>query len=296
MFALVFVVAGIVGCSKHHSSPTAPDVSDLPNTQSNVEQADTDVSANDLSSALSYTGPSDQCGNQTAYGNVYPCCTNGGNCTWWAWKRAKEVWGVNLPNWGNPVTWTNYARNAGYKVSSMPAVNTIAVRAYGHVAWVTKIISSTQIEVSEMNCGNYASGWRTWKYSTSYFDAGFIYNKSAAPDYYAQYDNQDPIAKNCAGDAITVAQSNIYRSGTYVGYVELRWSNKCGTNWARTTRKDGRTWEGMVTAVQRSNPAKNVRYSASGGYIYGDMVYARNILARACGSVGASGWYCTAWK
>ena len=241
------------------------------------------------------------CGGSYSYGNPYPCCGNGGNCTWWVWKQAKDIWGVSLPGWGNANTWATYARNAGYTVSSTPAANTIGVSlsgatGLGHVVWVTKVNTNGTVQVSEMNCNWGSGGVKYTTYYTSYFSGGFIYKKSAAPDFYAQYDNQYPIAKNCAGDGITVAKSNIYRSGVYVGYVELRWSNKCGTNWARTTRTDGRRWESMVTEVQRSTPGKNVPYSASGSYIYGDMVYARYSPARACGSVGSSGWYCTAWK
>ena len=39
-----------------------------------------------------------QCGDQTDdcqcnANNPFPCCDNGGNCTWWAWEDACCTWG-----------------------------------------------------------------------------------------------------------------------------------------------------------------------------------------------------------
>lgn len=118
-----------------------------------------------------------QCGGP----NPFPCCDNGGNCTWWAWDQACCHWGVIVPMLGNANTWAGVAANdPNYEVLSYPVVNSIACRAsgqYGHVAWVTSVSGST-ITVTEMNCwGNY--GVRDWTYDASYFDGGYIVLKGS---------------------------------------------------------------------------------------------------------------------
>ena len=119
---------------------------------------------------------------------------------------------------------------------------------------------------------------------------------SNGTDYFAQYDNKDPIAMGCASDAITVANTNIYSGGVRIAYVEQRWSNRCGTNWGRVTRYDRRSWDTMRVEIQRSNPAKTVVEQLSGyNQIYSNMVYARSIPARTCATVrGLSA--CTIWR
>ena len=79
--------------------------------------------------------------------NPYPCCSNGGNCTWWAWHKACCVWDVGLPGWGNANTWAYYANlNSSYEVLSNPVVNSIGCRAsgeWGHVVWVPQLPQAT---------------------------------------------------------------------------------------------------------------------------------------------------------
>lgn len=126
-----------------------------------------------------------QCGDQKddcqcGMNNPYPCCSNGGNCTWWAWEAACCNWKVGLPGWGNANQWAGNAKaHPSYEVLSKPVVGSIGVKAsgsYGHVVWVTKVSGST-ITVTEMNCwGNY--GMRSRTYSASYFDGGFIVRKN----------------------------------------------------------------------------------------------------------------------
>lgn len=118
---------------------------------------------------------SDTC--QCGANNPYPCCDNGGNCTWFAWHSACCTWAVGLPGWGNANTWAQYASmNASYKVRSTPVVDSISCRAagtYGHVAFVTSLNASGSITVREQNCfGNY--GVRTYTYAPSFFTGGFI--------------------------------------------------------------------------------------------------------------------------
>jgi surface antigen len=106
----------------------------------------------------------------------YPCCDNGGNCTWWAWEQACCGWAKGLPGWGNANQWAGNARaNSNYQVLSSPVVHSVAVRAsgtYGHVAWVTSVSGST-ITVTEQNCwGGY--GHQNATYNASFFDGGFV--------------------------------------------------------------------------------------------------------------------------
>lgn len=110
--------------------------------------------------------------------NPYPCCDNGGNCTWYAWHSACCHWDMALPGWGNAQTWAQYANaNPNYEVLSYPVVGAIACRTlgtYGHVAFVTAVSGNT-ITVEEENCcSTCAAGVRTWNYDASYFDGGYI--------------------------------------------------------------------------------------------------------------------------
>lgn len=109
-----------------------------------------------------------QCGRN----NPYPCCDNGGNCTWWAWHSACCNWGIGLPGWGNANQWAgNASANGNYAVVGYPIAGAVTCRtygAYGHVAYATGVNGST-LHVSEQNCwGNY--GTRNWTYNSSYFN------------------------------------------------------------------------------------------------------------------------------
>lgn len=124
-----------------------------------------------------------QCGDQKddcqcGMNDPYPCCDNGGNCTWWAWEAACCNWAVGLPGWGNANQWAGNADlDPNYEVLSAPVVGSIACRVsgtYGHVAWVTEVNGST-ITVTEENCCDTCNyGLRTHTYDASYFDGGFI--------------------------------------------------------------------------------------------------------------------------
>jgi surface antigen len=124
-----------------------------------------------------------QCGDQKddcqcGANNPYPCCDNGGNCTWWAWEAACCNWAVALPGWGNANQWVGNANaNANYSVLSYPVSNAVSCRTtgtYGHVAWVTGV-NGANISVTEENCwGNY--GMRAWNYAGSFFQ-GYITRK-----------------------------------------------------------------------------------------------------------------------
>ena len=109
--------------------------------------------------------------------NPYPCCDNGGNCTWYAWDNACCSMNVGLPSWGNAKQWTGNAQaNASYAVRSAPVTNAVSCRdigTYGHVAYVSTLNGGGSITVKEQNCwGSY--GASTTNYASSYFTGGFI--------------------------------------------------------------------------------------------------------------------------
>ena len=122
-----------------------------------------------------------QCGDQVhqascGASNPFPCCSSGGNCTWWAWEAACRYWHVDVPMRHNAKTWADVARtNPNYKVLDYPVVNSIAVSNYGewgHVAWVTAV-HGNQIDVTEEKCGA-GYGLQHSTYYASQFDGGFI--------------------------------------------------------------------------------------------------------------------------
>ncbi len=116
--------------------------------------------------------------------NPYPCCDNGGNCTWYAWHAACCTWGVALPGWGNANTWAKYASgNAKYSVGG-PVVGAIATSnqgQYGHVAHVIGV-GNGKVTVNEENCcGSCKGGMGTKTYNASYFNSGYIVKKGGGP-------------------------------------------------------------------------------------------------------------------
>ncbi len=151
-------------------------------------------STDDSSDSIMGLSASADCGGINSPGNPFDCCTNGGNCTWWAWHMAKSTWGVDFPARRNAKYWKIDAQNNKYFVSSTPAVNTIAVNTdqpatingkkeeYGHVAWVEKITGGT-VTVSEMSCCSICGFGPKYgkEYPISYFtrkNGGFIYPQS----------------------------------------------------------------------------------------------------------------------
>lgn len=133
------------------------------------------------------------CGGIYDSANPFPCCSNGGNCTWWAWHMAHNNWGItatNSPSLRDARFWASDASANGFPVTPSPAVNTIAVNTtasvggivYGHVAWVEQVVGDTVI-VSEMVCGGGYGPTYNKSYSASYFNGGFIHNKTACSDF-----------------------------------------------------------------------------------------------------------------
>jgi hypothetical protein len=169
-----------------------------------------------------------ECGDQKddckcGKSNPYPCCSNGGNCTWWAWEDACCVWGIGLPGWGNANQWAGNAKaNASFEVLTSPVVNSIGVRVggtWGHVVFVTAVNGST-ITVREMNCGgNY--GMRTHTYASSYFDGGYIVPKGGPPGCTAA---QSPQSQSCGQCG---QQTRTCNSGTWGSWNSCTGEGPC---------------------------------------------------------------------
>lgn len=81
-------------------------------------------------------------------GNMYPV----GQCTW----GVKELAPWAYTYWGNGGDWAASAAADGFTVGTVPVVGAIAVWSdgwYGHVAYVTDVVSETSIQVLEANIG-----------------------------------------------------------------------------------------------------------------------------------------------
>lgn len=116
-------------------------------SQSQVVEQTTTVSTPSNSSSSSPSSSSSAASNNARYNaSSYPV----GECTWGV--KAQLSW-VG-PYWGNANQWGASARAEGFSVGTTPQVGAVAVwvgGAYGHVAVVTAVESSTNIQVSESN-------------------------------------------------------------------------------------------------------------------------------------------------
>lgn len=111
--------------------------------------------------------------------NTYPV----GQCTWGVKQLA--TWASNW--WGNAGDWAANAASQGFVVSSQAEVGAIVCwtdpNSYGHVAYVTAVNTSGQIQVLESNYGNkqWIDNYRGWFDPTNSKTAGevsYIYPKN----------------------------------------------------------------------------------------------------------------------
>ena len=116
-------------------------------SQSQVVEQSTTVSTPSNSSSSSTSSSSSAASNNARYNaSSYPV----GECTWGVKSQLSWVG----PYWGNANQWGASARAEGFSVGTTPQVGAVAVwggGAYGHVAVVTAVESSTNIQVSESN-------------------------------------------------------------------------------------------------------------------------------------------------
>ena len=116
-------------------------------SQSQVVEQSTTVSTPSNSSSSSSSSSSSAASNNARYDakSYYV-----GECTWGVKSQLSWVG----PYWGNANQWVASARAEGFSVGTTPQVGAVAVwvgGAYGHVAVVTAVESSTNIQVSESN-------------------------------------------------------------------------------------------------------------------------------------------------
>ena len=116
-------------------------------SQSQVVEQSTTVSTPSNSSSSSSSSSSSAASNNARYNaSSYPV----GECTWGVKSQLSWVG----PYWGSANQWVASARAEGFSVGTTPQVGAVAVwvgGAYGHVALVSAVESSTNIQVSESN-------------------------------------------------------------------------------------------------------------------------------------------------
>ena len=113
-----------------------------------------------------------------------------GNCTWYAWGRANEVMGVELPVLGNAYQWDEQATDSGkYNVGTIPKKNSIAVwerdlGSDGHVAYVENVSNDGSIiSISE---SAYLYSTAPYRYNERPIN---IKTDKSPPDEYIYLDN-----------------------------------------------------------------------------------------------------------
>lgn len=115
--------------------------------QQPVATASSSSTTSTTSSSTTTSSGSSAASNNAKYdASSYPV----GECTWGVKSQVSWVG----PYWGNANQWVASARAEGFSVGTTPQVGAVAVwvgGTYGHVALVTAVESSTNIQVSESN-------------------------------------------------------------------------------------------------------------------------------------------------
>jgi hypothetical protein len=98
------------------------------------------------------------------------------------------------------------------------------------------------------------------------------------------------------GAASTLAIYNPQVAGEVLGWVDLRWSTSCTTNWSRVRRSDSPRALGVVAWATRPNyPSANTRGSHGDGTTYytssaySDQLYGSGITVCANGAIAYQG-------
>ena len=180
-----------------------------------------------------------------------------GWCTWYAWQRAYDKWGADVPSRGDAKYWASQAQAANWTVDSIPKADSIAVYTsgdYGHVAYVENVVDN-KIYISEMNgyagWGNIDEGYHDL--STGYFvPVSPAHNQYVAslPQYYihivstvtfnANGGSGTPGSlKKVAGQIPSISTQVPTRSG----YSFLKWNNSPDGNGAHSLNP-GDQWGG----------------------------------------------------
>ena len=130
----------------------AASIVSTPVAQSSTETVVTSSQSQVVEQSTTVSTPSNSSSSSAASNNArynassYPV----GECTWGVKSQLSWVG----PYWGNANQWVASARAEGFSVGTTPQVGAVAVwvgGAYGHVALVSAVESSTNIQVSESN-------------------------------------------------------------------------------------------------------------------------------------------------
>jgi Protein of unknown function (DUF2690) len=127
--------------------------------------------------------------------------------------------------------------------------------------------------------------------------SGLAMGASSAKADNLPFDGQDPVATGCSNSAVTVASRPIVGGdGRTIGRVDLRWSNACLTNWARTVsfgsiESDGDPEAQVVRDTDGKRFASN--FGAPGSTVWTAMVYGNHICVHAEGQIDLAGFATT---
>ena len=95
---------------------------------------------------------------------------------------------------------------------------------------------------------------------------------------------RDPYDAGCIADATTTAKAPaLDASGNPVAVVELRWSERCGTAWARAVRVPHASGA-LVASVQSAGLSSSFEH-ATDGEVWTDMVPAPRACATVTGGI-----------
>jgi Protein of unknown function (DUF2690) len=115
-----------------------------------------------------------------------------------------------------------------------------------------------------------------------------VAHAATCPPAGYQCDHQDPAVTHCADDGSFVARAPVVANGVGYGTIELRWSNRCQSNWARlwlNNPNNPNQWVRYLS-VTRKDPHgyDEFRYYGNGSPIYGNMMYSPG-CAKAIGLI-----------
>lgn len=104
-------------------------------------------------------------------------------------------------------------------------------------------------------------------------------------------DGQDPVASGCSNTAVTVASANIWNFDQTVllGRVDMRWSNACHTNWARTVSFVNPGEPDAVIFRPGDGAHKDSGFGPDGGTVWSPMLYGQGMCTYAQGQISLMG-------
>lgn len=119
---------------------------------------------------------------------------------------------------------------------------------------------------------------------------------SAGVGCYGDYcSGQDPQATHCSDGSYTVSATSVYyrtiahqATGLYAGYLELRWSPTCQTNWARFTSQGSFNYK--VIAIHRTTGYQQSWDAGPYQMAWTSQIYSPRLCVAAVVQVKADGW------